>query len=260
MPRTEAAIAHCERLCERGRRHPGHRRRIDPAGRARAQRWTKSCERVLPVLRHALQPGRAGLGRHAAARGDARGAGPGRRHHQRRQRAARRGRRSGAGSAPACRRLPDAHARRAGDDAATRRAMPTWWPRCAQFLAQRAARLQRWAWRPSASCSTRASASARRWRTTSRCCRRHREVADSWAFRCWSAGRASRRWARSPAGRCNERQAASVAAALAAVQRGARIVRVHDVAATVDALKTWHRWTSTRSSRLDDRRIAQDDP
>ena len=41
------------------------------------------------------------------------------------------------------------------------------------------------------------------------------------------------------AGRCGERLAASVAAALAAVQRGARIVRVHDVAATVDALKVW---------------------
>ena len=36
-----------------------------------------------------------------------------------------------------------------------------------------------------------------------------------------------------------ERGAASVAAALAAVQLGARIVRVHDVAATVDALKVW---------------------
>jgi dihydropteroate synthase len=36
-----------------------------------------------------------------------------------------------------------------------------------------------------------------------------------------------------------ERLAASVAAALAAVQQGARIVRVHDVAATVDALKVW---------------------
>ena len=35
------------------------------------------------------------------------------------------------------------------------------------------------------------------------------------------------------------RQAASVAAALMAVERGARIVRVHDVAATVDALKLW---------------------
>ncbi len=36
-----------------------------------------------------------------------------------------------------------------------------------------------------------------------------------------------------------DRLVASVAAALAAVQRGARIVRVHDVGATVDALKVW---------------------
>jgi dihydropteroate synthase len=37
----------------------------------------------------------------------------------------------------------------------------------------------------------------------------------------------------------HERQSASVAAALAAAQRGARVLRVHDVKATVDALKTW---------------------
>ncbi|HEY1392348.1 MAG TPA: dihydropteroate synthase [Methylibium sp.] len=37
----------------------------------------------------------------------------------------------------------------------------------------------------------------------------------------------------------DERLVPSVAAALAAVQRGARIVRVHDVTATVDALKVW---------------------
>jgi dihydropteroate synthase len=36
-----------------------------------------------------------------------------------------------------------------------------------------------------------------------------------------------------------DRLVASVAAALAAVQRGARIVRVHDVAATVEALRVW---------------------
>jgi dihydropteroate synthase len=36
-----------------------------------------------------------------------------------------------------------------------------------------------------------------------------------------------------------DRVAASVAAALLAVERGARVVRVHDVAATVDALKVW---------------------
>jgi dihydropteroate synthase len=37
----------------------------------------------------------------------------------------------------------------------------------------------------------------------------------------------------------SQRQAASVAAALAAVQHGASVVRVHDVAQTVDALKLW---------------------
>jgi dihydropteroate synthase len=37
-----------------------------------------------------------------------------------------------------------------------------------------------------------------------------------------------------------ERAAGSVAAALIAVERGARMVRVHDVAATVDALAVWH--------------------
>jgi dihydropteroate synthase len=36
-----------------------------------------------------------------------------------------------------------------------------------------------------------------------------------------------------------DRLAASVAAALAAVAQGAAVVRVHDVAATVDALKVW---------------------
>lgn len=36
-----------------------------------------------------------------------------------------------------------------------------------------------------------------------------------------------------------DRLAASIAAALAAVDKGAAIVRVHDVAATVDALKVW---------------------
>jgi len=37
----------------------------------------------------------------------------------------------------------------------------------------------------------------------------------------------------------NERMVPSVAAALLAVERGARIVRVHDVAQTVQALKIW---------------------
>ena len=43
-----------------------------------------------------------------------------------------------------------------------------------------------------------------------------------------------------------DRLAASVAAALAAAQRGASVLRVHDVAATVDALKVWRSATSGR--------------
>ena len=43
----------------------------------------------------------------------------------------------------------------------------------------------------------------------------------------------------------DERLAASVAAALVAVHHGAAIVRVHDVAATVDALKVWQAAVST---------------
>ena len=43
-----------------------------------------------------------------------------------------------------------------------------------------------------------------------------------------------------------DRLAASVAAALAAAQRGASVLRVHDVAATVDALKVWRSAVSGR--------------
>lgn len=46
-----------------------------------------------------------------------------------------------------------------------------------------------------------------------------------------------------------ERLAASVAAALMAVERGARVVRVHDVAATVDALKVWQAVQVSKSAR-----------
>lgn len=50
-----------------------------------------------------------------------------------------------------------------------------------------------------------------------------------------------------------DRTAASVTAALAAVARGARLLRVHDVAATVDALKVWE---MVENCALDRPRIA----
>ncbi len=46
----------------------------------------------------------------------------------------------------------------------------------------------------------------------------------------------------------DERAAASVAAALIAVQRGASIVRVHDVAATVDALAVWRAFVAATNA------------
>lgn len=46
-----------------------------------------------------------------------------------------------------------------------------------------------------------------------------------------------------------ERAAGSVAAAMIAVQHGAKLVRVHDVAATVDALAVWHAVDAHRPAR-----------
>jgi len=43
-----------------------------------------------------------------------------------------------------------------------------------------------------------------------------------------------------------QRLAGSLAAALAAAARGARIIRVHDVAETVDALKVWAAVANTK--------------
>ena len=49
----------------------------------------------------------------------------------------------------------------------------------------------------------------------------------------------------------HERSLASVAAALLAVEKGARVVRVHDVAATVDALKVWQAVAAVPMPRKD---------
>jgi len=48
----------------------------------------------------------------------------------------------------------------------------------------------------------------------------------------------------------DERLAASVAAAVVAVERGAQILRVHDVAATVDALQVWQAVTAIDSGEM----------
>ena len=125
-----------------------------------------------------------------------------RRHRQRRARAARARRAGGGGGASALRRLPDAHARRRRRPMQRAPPTTTWWPRCVVPAAS--------GWRQSTQrrcgarahrARSRASASARRRSTIWRCCGA-RPSCWRWACRCWSAGRASRRWARSPGGRC----------------------------------------------------------
>ncbi len=60
------------------------------------------------------------------------------------------------------------------------------------------------------------------------------------AGRPWLAGWSRKRTVGTVTGRpVGERLAGSLAAALLAVERGARVVRVHDVAATADALRLW---------------------
>ena len=51
-----------------------------------------------------------------------------------------------------------------------------------------------------------------------------------------------------------ERQSASVAAALIAAENGADIVRVHDVGATMDALKVWCAVKRTATCLKDEKR------
>ena len=86
---------------------------------------------------------------------------------------------------------------------------------------------------------SRASASARRWRRISPCSRASANCSPQ-AGRCWPAGRASPRSARSRGiEAAGERMVPSVAAAVLAVERGASIVRVHDVRETVAALAVW---------------------
>ena len=218
-----------------GRGHPRHRRRVDPSGRgarvaaeeelgARAAGAARRCAtcrcrsrstRCKPqVMRVALR---------TRARDD-----------QRRQRAAS-ARCAGGGARLGLRAVPDAHAGRA----ATMQAAPHYDDVVAEvkaFLAQRVAACEAAGIAPRAAgdrpgLRLRQDAGAQ-----PRAAARAARVGESWACRCWRASRANRRWVRSPAAAVEERLAASVTAALLAVERGAAIVRVHDVAATRDAL------------------------
>ena len=191
--------------------------------------------RVVPVLEQLARG--AVLDRHLEGRGRAPGARARRRARQRRHRAARRpgagrGRRR-VGRVP----LPDAHAGRAADDAGRpalrrRRLGGRRVPRGAAALRRSLPGSPR-----SASASIPESASARRSSRTSSSSRRLDELTALGRpvvigfSRKSSLGSCSATRRRRPA-----RVAASVGAAVAAYERGATILRVHDVREHVEAL------------------------
>jgi hypothetical protein len=151
--------------------------------------------RVVPLVREAVKFGvPISVDTYKPSRHASR-AGFGRRHHQRHPGAAPAGRRGGRGGHPSLRRLPDAHAPGA---ALTMQVLPMQGdvvPQVRAFLSQAAARAAVGGGGATASCWIRASALARRWRRTSAC---WHGKPSCWprGFRCWWAGRASRRWAR----------------------------------------------------------------
>ena len=239
---TRQAIAHCERLVARGRRHPRHRRRVDPPGRragAAATRSWRACCRCcalrstlgvpVSVDTHKPEVMRAALDLGADIVNDIEAL-----------------RAPGAldvvAGASALRRLPDAHAAASRRRCSGDRATTTSSPRSRRSCASAVPRLQaRGIARRAHRARSRASASARRVDAQLRAAAR--ASASCWrsAIRCWSAGRASRRSARSPAAPVHERVVRERRRRRSLPWRRARrIVRVHDVAATVDALAVWN--------------------
>ena len=114
--------------------------------------------------------------------------------------------------------------------------MRTWWPRCAPFSGRAWRPAARPALPPSRSSSTRGSASARRPTHNLTLLRHLRELTR--ADVPLLAGLSRKSLVGKLTGRAaGERTYGSVALAVIAAMNGARIIRAHDVAATVDALK-----------------------
>ena len=198
--RHAAALAHCERLLERRRRHPRHRRRVDAGRAAPPVPSRRSWRASLPVLRSALAPRRAGVGRHHQGRGDARRARPrARTSSTTSTRCAAPGALEAVAAHPTCgvclMHMQGDAAIDAGGAALRRRGRRGGARSCASGSRGATARASR----ASGSSSIPASASARRWRTTSSCWRASARCSRS-ACRCSPAGRASRRSAPSPGG------------------------------------------------------------
>ena len=141
----------------------------------------------------------------------------------------------------------------AAHDAGATRATATWWPRCATTWPRGCRRRSTPACPRSGCSSTRASASARRWSTTSRCSAGVPALAA--LGRPVLVGVVAqghvRHAARPRGGRADGRRRS--APGLAAVARGAAVLRVHDVRETADALRVWARGGGGGGAMSDER-------
>ena len=236
----DAAIAHGRELVAQGAADPRRRRRVDAPRRRARSPVEEELRRVVPVVAGlAADARRAGLGRHDEGRGRARGA---------RARA-----RRTSTTSPRCvttrrwpalvadrrlRLLPHAHARRARARCRTTRATTTSstrsgpsWPSASTYAARRrASRADRIQLDPgigfgkTARAQPRAAAPPRRDRRARVPGRRGRLAQG--------VPRAAHR-ARGPRTSASRRRSPPTSSRF---ERGARVFRVHDVAATVDAL------------------------
>ena len=233
----DAALRHARAHDRRGRGHHRRRRRIHAArrrtrvARRRARRAScrssRRCARESPVF-ISVDTSKPEVMRAAVRRR--------RGHHQRRAGAARAGRARGR-RADRRRRLPHAHAGRAAHHAgraALRRR------RRAKSRLSRGARRARAA--PPASTPTRIAIDpgfgfGKTRRRQPRAAQTSRAPRQRSACRSRWACRANRCWRKLTGRAVDDRTAGSVALAAIAVLNGARIVRAHDVAATVDAIR-----------------------
>jgi dihydropteroate synthase len=237
-----AALRHCEQLLQDGAHI------LDIGGESTrpgspAVPLEEELARVLPVVRGRRDAGRAGVGRYLQARGDAAVLDLGADIINDIWALRQPGRPARWCAAPALRRVPDAHAPRPADHAG----QPMEGDVCPGALFFGAAGAM--------------AASAGR--------RKGRIVLDpgigfgktvAQNFACWHASsellaagfpllagwsRKSSLGAVTGLAAVDERMVPSVAAALLAVERGARIVRVHDVRETVQALAVWQQHAQT---------------
>ena len=230
-----------------------HRRRVDAAGRRAGRRPTRSCGACSAWSRSSSRARRDDLDRHPQRRGRAARGGRRRLARQRRLRAAPRPAHGRGGGRRGRRAVPDAHARRRPADDAGRPALRRR-RRRRRALPRGAARgggrrgRARGAHLPRPRHRLRQDASS----TTSRCCAGCRGSRDrppaarrrvAQAFLGASRARAGRRSA----------LAASLAATVEAYRAGASLLRVHDVAETVDALAIVRRHRRRRDDRARDR-------